>query len=439
MVSKSFLNPLSEGGKEIVRESGSLDKIQEDNKDLIQIVERYGGQLDDISSIPTNLAELAIKRFEFYLDWKYNRKNFNKSQYNYLFNKEILEFDVLSFYILAQSITLQFGPDSREANELIESQGELIKSRLFGLKGQEKQDLIQDTISDFKDVRWTKLVDLFNSKELKLNKLILHDGRLILSKNEFINIFEDKLKNKNPSRFYDLLITEEITNLIISTEIMQETKSYIEKVHKNASIIEPHPVLVEISNKISKIYKEKTSHFGGGISTKASSLEIEAFPPCIKQTFEGVVSGNRNDAIVLLLTSFLSYARLYPSIFKDKTFLKLSDRDPDLKITIEQILPLIYDAANRCKPPLFDDDPQEKLNITAKLGFGVYEVPELKHEGESKWYTPMSCDKIKIHLSSLCRPDEICKKMQNPNPLTYYNRKKWAIKGTKDDKSKKQK
>ena len=65
------------------------------------------------------------------------------------------------------------------------------------------------------------------------------------------------------------------------------------------------------------------------------------------------------------------------------------------------------------------------MNVIAKLGFGVHEEVDLNNEGETTWYTPMSCEKIKIHLSSLCHEDNICKKVGNP--LSYYNRKKWIM------------
>ena len=62
---------------------------------------------------------------------------------------------------------------------------------------------------------------------------------------------------------------------------------------------------------------------------QAGKLNPDAFPPCIKSTVEGVSSGGRNDAIVLLLTSFASYARLYPRIFASDETVKVSDMDPD--------------------------------------------------------------------------------------------------------------
>jgi len=133
---------------------------------------------------------------------------------------------------------------------------------------------------------------------------------------------------------------------------------------------------------------------------------------------------------VLLLTSFASYARLYPRIFASDESVKVSDMDPDLSITENEILPLIYEAADNCSPPLFDDQPQEKINIISKLGFGMHSEVDINHEGETKWYTPMSCEKIKIHLPQLCKPDSSCKGINNP--LSCYGRKKYQIDNKKD-------
>ena len=72
---------------------------------------------------------------------------------------------------------------------------------------------------------------------------------------------------------------------------------------------------------------------------------------------------------MLLLTSFASYARLYPRIFASDETIKVSDVDPDLTITQNEILPLIFDAADNCTPPLFEDQPQEKINIISKFTY----------------------------------------------------------------------
>ena len=106
--------------------------------------------------------------------------------------------------------------------------------------------------------------------------------------------------------------------------------------------------------------------------------------------------------------------------------MKVSDIDPNLTITLNEILPLIYEAANNCSPPLFDDQPQEQINIISKLGFGMHKEPKLENEGETKWYTPMSCEKIKLHLPQLCKPDKLCKSIGNP--LSYYTKSTWQLK-----------
>ena len=54
--------------------------------------------------------------------------------------------------------------------------------------------------------------------------------------------------------------------------------------------------------------------------------------------------------------------------------------------------PLIFDAADNCTPPLFDDQPQEKINIISKLGFGMHERVDINHEGDSApAVAPISC------------------------------------------------
>ena len=105
---------------------------------------------------------------------------------------------------------------------------------------------------------------------------------------------------------------------------------------------------------------------------------------------------------------------------------KVSDVDPSLDITHEEVLPLIYEAAQSCRPPLFKDQPQEKININSKLGFGMHDELKLDNEGETQWYTPMSCEKIKLHMPNLCHPNVDCKKIGNP--LTFYNRKRKLLK-----------
>jgi len=418
-----FINPFSQEAKELVKNTGDLNNIIEDNLYLFHIIEHTSGQkLDDDSRIPRSIWELSIKRIEWYLQKK-GRQKYHPGYYRFLFNPKLAEFDVITFYVLAQAIGARFNPNSREARVFIESEGELVKERLSRTENHLKDNIstsILEELLDGEKPHWTQLKKLLENRKIKLTELILEDGKVIL----------DKKSQQGRTQH----IIDSIREKIIPYLIMQETEEYIHKVHEMAAKIEPHHTLLELADKIrekisQQFFIPKKAVTG---TIRASRLDFDAFPPCIKNTIAGVKAGNRNDAIVLLLTGFISYARLYPSIFKDRKPHKVSDFDPNLDITLNEILPLIYEAADNCEPPLFQDDPQEKFNITAKLGFGLHETPSLEHEGESKWYTPMSCEKIKIHLPILCKPDKLCEKIQNP--LTYYNRKRWEKKekGDKD-------
>jgi DNA primase large subunit len=229
---------------------------------------------------------------------------------------------------------------------------------------------------------------------------------------------------------YRILIGEKLKELILIRLIMQATEDYIANVHEKARVVvEPNPILLDLAEKLTEVLTEPTSTYsysGRSGDSKASPYQKEAFPPCIKIAMDGIKSGGRNDGIVLFITPFLSYARLFPDIFKQNISVKISDRDPNLEIVHNEVLPAIYEAADKCHPPLFEDQPQEKININAKLGFGMHESLKPEYEGETKWYTPMSCEKVKLHLPHLCRPDEDCKKIGNP--LIYYVRKKNLLK-----------
>jgi DNA primase large subunit len=289
------------------------------------------------------------------------------------------------------------------------------------------------------NINWTYLKDLVASKKISLTSLVLDNGNIILNREDFINQFGDKFTDRSPDRMYDIIIGDNIKELILTKMIMQNTENYLQKIKEKSSTIEAHPSISELGNMIATTISELSAKYSGfyGIGGPEGSMKIgklirEAFPPCIANTVEGVSSGGRNDAIVLLLTSFASYARLYPGIFRNEGMdIKISDIDPNLNITLNEILPLIYEAADNCSPPLFDDQPQEKINISSKLGFGMYASPELEHEGETTWYTPMSCEKIKMHLPQLCKPNKLCEKIGNP--LSYYSRAKWQM--DKDGKS----
>lgn len=434
MVMVSFLNPLSDEGQGIIKQLGSLNEISIENDDLLDIVTHTSRQtISRPEAVPQTIVDLALNRLKWYIERK-NNKNYNSNDYAYLFNKDIVEYDTIAFHILAQAIATHFRPNSREARLFVESQGLIIEDRLTKLLTSEKSELVEDVLSGLlveDGLEWSFLKDVIASKKLSLTDLVLDEGEIILDRDEFVYSYEEKFEKRDPVRMYDILIGENLREMILTKLIMQNSENYINHIHEMLRTIEPHPIIVELGEQVEKTINDTMSEYsphyasGGGFGGSAGKLVSEAFPPCIANTISGVSSGGRNDAIVLLLTSFISYARLYPAIFSADATVKVSDIDSDLNITRNEILPIIYEAAENCNPPLFSDQPQEKVNITSKLGFGMHEDPDLENEGETTWYTPMSCEKIKMHLPQLCKENKDCAKINNP--LSYYSRKKWIL------------
>ena len=436
MAEVSYINPLSNEGKGIIRNYGDLNQIFDEDESLIEICTRTTNQrLSDYNIIPKAFHDLALKRIQWAIEKK-NNKNFTQAEFEYLTNEELFKQDVVTFHILCQAIAIQFNLGSRETRLFVESQGSLILERLAKIPPMSRAEIIDEVLDDVKvdnSIHWKSLKEIVATKKLKLTDLLIDNGEIILQEDDFLNRFSDKFTDRNPERMYNILIGDSVKEQILSRLIMQKTEEYIKRIKEMSKRVEIHPAIIKIGEELKEFIPTEISKYNqyyagsGGIygTVQAGKLNPDAFPPCIKATVEGVSSGGRNDAIVLLLTSFASYARLYPRIFASEETVKVSDMDPDLTITENEILPLIFDAADNCTPPLFEDQPQEKINIISKLGFGMHDRVDINHEGETKWYTPMSCEKIKIHLPSLCHPDKSCKGINNP--LSCYGRKKFQL------------
>lgn len=436
MAEVSFINPLSDEGRQIIREYGDLNQIFDTDESLIEIATHtYNQKISDDSLIPKSYSDLCMKRIQWAIEKKNNR-NFTQNEFEYLTNEEIFKKDVVTFHILCQAIAIQFNIGSRESRLFIESQGMLILERLAKIPPMSRAEIIDEVLDEVKvdgAIAWKSLKDIIATKKLKLTDLLIDDGDIVLQQDDFLYRFGDEFTDRSPERMYNILIGDSVKEQILSRLIMQKTEEYIARIKEMSARVEMHPAIIRIGEELKEFIPEEIGKYNqyyagsGGIygSVQAGKLNPDAFPPCIKSTVEGVSSGGRNDAIVLLLTSFASYARLYPRIFASDETVKVSDMDPDLTITENEILPLIFDAADNCTPPLFDDQPQEKINIISKLGFGMHERVDINHEGETKWYTPMSCEKIKIHLPNLCHPDKSCKGINNP--LSCYGRKKYQL------------
>ena len=436
MAEVSYINPLSNEGRQIIRQYGDLNQIFDEDESLIDIIIHTTNQkISDDSIIPKSYHDLAIKRIQWAIEKK-NNKNFTQSEFEYLTNENLFTQDVVTFHILCQAIAIQFNLGSRETRLFVDSLGTLILERLSKIPPMSRAEIIDEVLDEVKTdgaIHWKSLRDVVASKKLKLTELLIDHGDIILQQDDFLYRFANEFQDRSPERMYGILIGDSVKEQILSRLIMQKTEEYIARIKEMSARIEIHPAILKIGEELKEFIPEETSKYNqyyagsGGIygTVQAGKLNPDAFPPCIKTTVEGVSSGGRNDAIVLLLTSFASYARLYPRIFASDETVKVSDMDPDLSITENEILPLIFDAADNCTPPLFEDQPQEKINIRSKLGFGMHDRVDINHEGETKWYTPMSCEKIKIHLPHLCHPDKSCKGINNP--LSCYGRKKFQL------------
>ncbi|ASJ10255.1 DNA primase [Thermococcus sp. P6] len=184
--------------------------------------------------------------------------------------------------------------------------------------------------------------------------------------------------------------------------------------------------LYEALGEIAREYfKDRLEKMG---SVEAQPLRFELFPPCVKIALGGVPSGLRNYAITVLLTSFLSYARLCPN--PPGRDVRVRDCVRDLSVIEKEILPIIIEAGNRCSPPLFEDQPQEIKNIWYHLGFGLTDKPSLEDSGNSPWYFPPNCSKIRANAPQLCKPDAHCRNIKNP--LSYYIRRLYLEKKGKE-------
>ncbi|AEC51629.1 DNA primase large subunit [Pyrococcus sp. NA2] len=233
------------------------------------------------------------------------------------------------------------------------------------------------------------------------------------------------------SQFLDLVPDERLSDYYIYRGVVYLRKGDLIRIWAKAferNIEKAVNTLYEIREELPDFYREvlggikefAEEEFGKRFKeVKEGKLRPEFFPPCVKNALRGVPQGIRNYAITVLLTSFLSYARICPN--PPRRNVKVKDCIKDLRVITEEILPLIIEAANRCSPPLFEDQPNEIKNIWYHLGFGYTANPTLEDSGNSTWYFPPNCEKIKANAPQLCTPDKHCKYIRNP--LTYYLRR----------------
>ncbi len=332
------------------------------------------------------------------------------------------KFDIAVLYLLMQSCAACFSPTSFEVRTLASCYREIVRRRLKSAyleRREEVVDLIPDigleragegdmpqedlykvmalrkfashrsgksTYSDMDQVRfklrWSELL----GSDSELVEFYIKDGWAFLSPNDALEIAAHRTG--------------------------REIQDYIGEVKRKmeAAGVKPHPIFRRIGEIVSEV--AQLTH--RDLVAMGGELRDDLFPPCIRIAESGVDAGSRNYAITVLLTSFLSHARISP-LAGDA---KISDFVDDLSIVTEDILPRIYEAGSRCNPPLFEDQPIEKANILYHLGFGLIQNPRLVDAGNSTWYIPPNCEKIQREVPALCQPDPLCQRIKNP--IMYY-------------------
>ncbi|MBS7619133.1 DNA primase large subunit PriL [Candidatus Bathyarchaeota archaeon] len=196
----------------------------------------------------------------------------------------------------------------------------------------------------------------FHEDKWKLVNRVLSGGRVLLTRMEVIR-----------------LLQVEVEDFVLG------------RVSKHIRVEIPETVQARVEN-ISKLFEEHRRRISGAeLPPEAVS---EAFPPCIKHAFEGLLSGRRASHMErFALTSFLVNSGM----------------------DLEQILQLFVSVTDF-------DEQLTKYQIEHIAGL----------RGSRTRYTPPNCATMRTH--GVCyNPDIYCKGVKHP--LTYYKRRVQSIKG----------
>lgn len=329
-------------------------------------------------------------------------------------NDKYLKPDLISFYLFAQALSKNM--NSREARTFVNTMAELFITRMNKLSQEDVRSLLKDKLEVI-EIEINKVKEVKNSSEyyeiegvripikdlIVLGKLrggiigwsnSVEDNLFLVKWNKAVNSIN---KMYLISGFYlmDYNETKSVLKNVLSENIIGYMNRVKDKV-KEANLEVHNNIKRELSKLENDLIETKI---------KGEDLESKDFPPCIKNIYSGVGAGDRNFGITVLLTSFLSYARLSPTsnVFSEEFRAEFSDKEID--ILQKEVMPSIELAASRCIPPLFEDQPEEKTNVNYHLGFGLGEII-LENFGKSKWYLPPSCEKVR--QAGLCCKDRFC-------------------------------
>jgi len=397
-----MVNPFSDEAKQLARETPPLNSLGQ----------RYVRGCRD--------------RIEWYADpateSEVNQAPVQKSPPESLVNAGDLQFDTATMYLLMQACAANFTPGSFEARTLVSVSQEVSRRRIkaiFMRRDAQILDIVGQQGIESVEAGDVPQQDLY--KVMALRKFATARSRA----SSYSSMHQIRFK----ARWTEILHTDyELVDFyirggwaffspndlidILAQKIGSEMVSYMAEVKAkmDQAGVQPHPFFV----RIGKIISDVAARSHQDLVAMGGELRQELFPPCIKLAEQGVDAGSRNYAITVLLTSFLSHARISP-LAGDA---KISDFVDDISIVNDEILPRIFEAGARCNPPLFDDQPVEKANILYHLGFGLLQSPRLADSGNSTWYIPPNCEKIQREVPLLCNPDGLCARIKNP--IMYY-------------------
>ena len=358
-----------------------------------------------INELPEDIFELAREK----VVWKKTEKRPPKGVLS-LESKG----DVLSYHLLFLGAGLNFSGYSNEVRLVKDALYEITKGRLleaYKTEGENFRWRFDDKFAVEEvpgvglqepgyRVPWKSLLPLISSRELRLGDWDVSGG-YVYSNRVRMHKKDRKLGTGDLIEMYSRLIACEAADYMSS----------LFKGGKDSSEVLDY--LRSISDVLQEVSAE--SYRAAFATGKSRKFAPENFPPCIQGVLRGVSSGSRNYAISVLLTSFLSYARAAPEKVDNP---RLVDFIKDQSILGDEIMPLIYQSAQMCNPPLFEDQPLEKMNVSYHLGMGLTEDVKLENSGTSKWYFPPNCEKVRREAPGLCKPDTLCERIKNP--LNYY-------------------
>jgi DNA primase large subunit len=335
------------------------------------------------------------------------------------------EVDAQSFYLLLMAASLRgyASKEARAAKEIVRKQ---VSSRIWALLQQQgwgtssfNPESLVYLLEDFELLTIAQAGVKLEESDARL--LTAHEGEPLLYAAPWYELLP-ALRSRRLS-LTQLYLTRGYALLTLKQAIECYAESIAERCDDFMRSVEGEEVQDERLEEIADALARVALSSMPALSKRAGkALKEEHFPPCIRATLAGVGSGSRNYAITVLLTSFLSYARIAP--FNAGENARIADFINDISVVTEEVLPVIYAAAERCSPPLFEDQPLEKLNINYHLGFGLTEELRLEDSGKSPWYFVPNCEKIRREAPSLCSPDKHCKEVKNP--LVYYTRRRYA-------------